>query len=465
MNSAYTFPSRVRNLSRGWFDSYVEPYRNDDMMTGEPGPRGEFHRDNMKDAKQHVLDGVYTTMANELVNLAGGHRNFRNKPEPTGSFSRPLNMDGNTGYGKNSNLQGKGGSFRTSEGSAYGQKLLQRRGEQMEQMYDAQKGIPGVKKEPLKLDPNTTKVVAIELFLSHIMNTTLSQDWSDIKLEELRKLYNGIYDVGFDLTMEDLTRMNDILQNIIQNVEILFARSSDLSEELTQVVSGEEGYRLSDPNMRAIASMGDRDFGEYEDLLSRWGVIYKVYNLVRAFIYSFDLQKKDRKTYMKVEYLNISKAKNQSTLGEPMRVRAEKYHEERLSKLKKGEYLEPHKEKYTSQERTQRIREGTEDFDEAERRQFQRTYDQMYKESDQQSRGLEYPRDRITRYFDDQPSSSSSSEDGRQRFVRFEEPVSELLDAQMPRFSGRPSEMEAAEAAREIADEETEAAGGEWFGE
>ena len=474
MNSSYTFPQRVRNLPRGYY--HQEPIQTgSDGMVGEPGARGSFHREGMKNAHKKVEESLQTTATNELVYLAGGHRNLRPKPQPQGSFSMPLNMTGNTGYGWNyTELKGKGtsGTFRTDAGGKYGRNLLKRRAEQLEDMTDAQKGIPPVRTESKPLSKDQTKEIAIELFMNSVVNSTLSHNWEDLKLEDLRKLFQGFNTTGRGMDMKQLTTYRNQLKEVIENIEVYYDRKTYLSTG-----SDSFGELLTKPDSYALKRGAIEDYEGYEDNLSRYDLIYKNYNLIGALIYSFDMQPKSRNAYLNHSARQISKTNIKAQQGLDGKLRKEAFvkTERRERGLKRGELLEPQRLPLSFTERQNRLRAETGDLTEEERKEYKEARERMEKIVDEEGEGIEYPEplqlmDMLRGEHISVPSSSSSSSrrssrsSGDATRMGATAPTRRTASS-LPRFRPAPREVEEAEEAAEASRLADEGEGGTYFDE
>jgi len=320
----FTFPQMVKNLPKKWFPSGVEPGMGlYNPKSGLAGAIGDFHRDQMIDRKYNVKNYVKNTTSSELLNLIGGVRNLMPKPQPAGSFSMPLNMNGNTAYGNSSPFNNLKGGFRTQAGQLYGMKLLQKRAEQLEDMADALEGIPPVVKAPTKMGESETEKIAVELALNSLQTASMTDEWEKLQPNDLRKLFSVLATHGTNFVFGDLMRYKELLRTIIANLEIWFRKHTYFFDK------NYDRSDLSAADKYAMNKVGEDYYELYEDRLHIFDLIYKCYNIVEALIFSYKLQKKERTLYLKSATQEIvnTKRKDQENLDIKLQHKAKRYKE------------------------------------------------------------------------------------------------------------------------------------------
>jgi len=203
------FPSMVEGHKRGWVSEVSRPPQQQLNMTGMDNKRGLFHKAQMAEQSPRINNKVADDRTNELYYLTGGIMGVVPKPQPQGSFARPLNLSGNTNYGARG-LSGGGGTMRTQAGQRYGIALLQRRAKQLNELEAIKSGQPlPASKEALRKGveqiaeqtPTEKKKLQFESILDDIINSVLTGEGLNVKPAEVRKLYTLLGgDFGRNLT-------------------------------------------------------------------------------------------------------------------------------------------------------------------------------------------------------------------------------------------------------------------------
>ena len=292
MKSVYTFPSMVERLPHGMLpaDVAVGSY-----IMGQPTGETPFHDRATEWARNYVADRARINDIKKEQFRIGGWRNMLPKPEPQGSFIRPLSLSGSIRYGVSEPLSGGGGSFRTAQGSQYGIDALRRRGEQLSQMaQDESLGIPippSAQGQPAGLTGYSEDVesvlTSINLTLAEIQNIfdvsappLDSSQFKDLN-ESLRKIFANLVKYGVYFKLDDLNPIRDTFDSIQQSARTI-AGSTDstpalgalpIEDEITVVILGATrplSVRLQSA-LQKFASMIDKLKALSEALIASFG--------------------------------------------------------------------------------------------------------------------------------------------------------------------------------------------------
>lgn len=223
MLSPTTFPSRVENagLPRAYYGGATVPQYNT-YVGNTP-----FHREQMEDARKRVLDRARINAKNIANYGIGGTRNILPKPQPQGSFFRPLTTSGNQIYQMNSAMRGTGGTFRTREGQQYGINLLQKRARQLEELALArEEGMPVTsierKPQPQPLGQESEDKVAFDLLLGEINTFVATGQYSKINTADVRKAFGILRKIIYDLTLGELKEYYELTSDILDILDEAF---------------------------------------------------------------------------------------------------------------------------------------------------------------------------------------------------------------------------------------------------
>lgn len=195
MNSRFTFPSMVDNQPRGYFSPMYSNYSQDIPYIAPPQDT-PFHAVGMAQSRQRVLDRARIDRRNQMIHSIAGSRNMGGKPQPQGSFMRPLSTSGSTGYGRGQ--VGMGGSFRTREGQMYGIDLLKRRARQLEEMdlakqegmFQTPSTVFGQQPQPMPMSRADEKQTEFALLFGDVEDRVSGgSDEVYSKPEDMRKLF------------------------------------------------------------------------------------------------------------------------------------------------------------------------------------------------------------------------------------------------------------------------------------
>ena len=211
----------VSGKSKGWFGSGLSGGNRFTQMNGIENRIGNFHKAQMGEQPPRIDHKVADDRTNELYYLNGGVMGVVPKPQPQGSFSRPLNMSGNTGHGVG--LSGAGGTMRTQAGQRYGIALLKRRAKQLEQMDAIKSGLPlpakpeelRKKVEEVPLTPAEEKNMnELETDMTEIDEKVKAGDINQLKVKNVSKAYNKLStSLGQKLGAEKVNKYTGIVDN------------------------------------------------------------------------------------------------------------------------------------------------------------------------------------------------------------------------------------------------------------
>jgi len=237
------FPSMIRDLPfrREYFGGNIIPEYNDYVNN-----ENSFHNEGMKRQKDLVRDRARVKKYNELLYLNGGARNMVPKPQPAGSFLRMNPSSGNDVWGQNtSHYSGKGGSFRTTAGALYGQELLQKRIQQLDEIQHLKEegwgAIPQTTEPIIDLEATDKDVIAFNLILSEVEGFITAipagQSISSFITSgniDVGKLYELARKIVLKTNLADLQdyydRVNNINDVLTQSVDMLLAQEIDETE-------------------------------------------------------------------------------------------------------------------------------------------------------------------------------------------------------------------------------------------
>lgn len=302
MNSVFTFPADAdkANLPHAWGDAPIQPAHND-YVASTP-----FHTEGMNWAKNYVRNRARINAHNKAVYGIGGYRNQIPKPQPQGSFARPLATSGNGIYGGATAgfMDGAGGSFRTAEGSQYGIDRLQARARQLEEMaLHMEEGLPMEQQRegivarpsaapPVPLTAAETDMTAFDLILNELEGQILSTSMGaqegitsgieGVKLEEVRKMIGLLKKMLLGLSLGDL-------QEYARRIAELY--------ETTATALSDDEY------MAEIGSAQERKLILVQDTL------FRMNELIKVAIASINKDPKERKTFVDSFAKKITRAK------------------------------------------------------------------------------------------------------------------------------------------------------------
>lgn len=279
------FPSMVEGKKKSYFGGGMaegEDWRFN-QMKGIENVRGNFHKAQMTDAKNTVINKIRDQRTDELYYLNGGVMGVIPKPQPQGSFSMPLNLNGNTNYGSNG-LSGKGGTFQTQEGERYGIQLLKRRAQQLNQLEAIKSGMPlpadkeelrrGVEEVPIT--PEEEKQLnKLETEITDLESKFNAGDIQEVKTKSVSAIYNKLSsDLGQKLSRDRLDKYSTIVN----------LATAEIYAVLTVLKMGVRD---------------DREPAEYKRLFSLFLPLYKLNEIINCLIVSKNLQPRERSLYMR----------------------------------------------------------------------------------------------------------------------------------------------------------------------
>lgn len=248
--SRAVFPRQQCNRGRSYFGgAELEDVGNDFVMTGNAASkRGVFHREQMAEARSLVRDRFAMDKHNELQYLNGGIMGAIPKPQPQGSFNRPLNLNGSTTYARSSAVIGAGGTFMTQPGQQYGKELLRRRAKQLDELEAMASGVPLVPKtaEELRMSVEEEKELTAEkkgklnlkLAIANVVDA-INAGVADIgKTKELSGIFSTLRGkLGKEQDSETLQQLKNELQNANQFIRDDVANTRIQSQQDQQQVN------------------------------------------------------------------------------------------------------------------------------------------------------------------------------------------------------------------------------------
>ena len=222
--SIANFPSMIRGKSKGWFGSGLSSGDRFTQMKGIENKIGAFHKAQMAEQPPRIDHKVADDRTNELYYLNGGVMGVIPKPQPQGSFSRPLNMSGNTGYGIG--LSGAGGTMRTQAGQRYGIALLKRRAQQLNQLDAMASGAPLAPADPQEMRKEIEEVPAtpeeekkmnvLETDISELADKVRGRDWEELRAKNIANLYNKLSgNLGQKLSAGKVKSVNQVVGDAV----------------------------------------------------------------------------------------------------------------------------------------------------------------------------------------------------------------------------------------------------------
>lgn len=295
--TSQTFPSNFENTTGRMVGNY-EPLRNthiNKIMVGNPNPlySNQINRDMARIRNNENRDRLL---------LQGGWYSTHPKFQPAGSFNSPLNVNGNSFYGKGNQLVG-GGLLRTKEIQDYYNKILQQRKEQLDAMATAQE--TGQALQPTKALATSDNIEFIKTVIlgsiQIISDGFFSGYTKDIKTSMLKDIFIDIVKYGLSLDGQTLNTIKDSLDNILFTDEIVRG-SATMSENvddrldlkrLAELYGEMSEERLAQLRERAeiLAETVGTNFLIEQDRLKG---IYRIRNLVNHLLETKNLSDKER---------------------------------------------------------------------------------------------------------------------------------------------------------------------------
>ena len=221
------FPSMVSGKSKSYFGSGLSGGNRFTQMKGVENKIGAFHREQMAEQPPRIDNKVADDRADELYYLNGGVMGVIPKPQPQGSFSRPLNMTGNTAHGVG--LSGAGGTMRTQAGQRYGIALLRRRAQQLNQLEAMASGAPIAPADPqamreeIEQVPETPeeekKMNVLETDISELADKVRGRDWEELRAKNIANLYNKLSgNLGQKLSAGKVKSLNQVVGGAVEEI-------------------------------------------------------------------------------------------------------------------------------------------------------------------------------------------------------------------------------------------------------
>jgi len=291
-----TFPSNWEQMRAGQVGTYFgrnKPTQNN-IMTGAPNPL-------YSNQYQREMARMSNNKNREQLLLQGGWYNRYPKFQPAGSFNTPLNVNGNTFYGKN--LLSGGGLLRTAQVQDYYNKILQERKGQLDALQQAQD--TGQSLQPVKdiKDKDNIEIMNIDILASvqAISDIYFNGYSEDIKETMLKTLFTNIFKYGLSLKSDTLKAIRDSLDNILFNDELVsgsqtFSENKDDQFDLRRL---EELYGNMTPERLAqLRRLGTEREGRIGDLYMEENKVkyfYRIRNLINHLMETKNLSDDDRK--------------------------------------------------------------------------------------------------------------------------------------------------------------------------
>jgi hypothetical protein len=292
-----TFPSNFENTTGRRVGNY-EPFRNthiNRIMVGNPNPlySNQMNRDMARIRNNENRDRLL---------LQGGWYSTHPKFQPAGSFNTPLNVNGNSFYGRGNQLVG-GGLLRTKEVQDYYNKILQQRKQQLDAMATAQE--TGQALQPTKASAPSDNMELIKVVILSAVQTISDMYFrgftTDIKAGMMKDIFIDLIKYGLVLDSQTLNTVKDSLDNILFNDELVRG-STTMSEnkddrldlkrlaELYGEMSEERLAQLRESGRALREEVGTKISMETEKLK----YIYRIRNLVNHLLETKNLSEKER---------------------------------------------------------------------------------------------------------------------------------------------------------------------------
>ena len=298
-----------------------------------------FHIEGRELMRREVLGRLANRKMSDRILRMGGSRNQIPKPQPTGSFARPLNTSGNqNNFADTGRLDGMGGGFRTKAGSRLGIDLIRKRGEQFEVLDQLQPLLTATPEEGL---PNTTQVVedatrqaqgalppgvvpsitrdqaqefGLDIMFNTIVESTGVGEFSGLIVDDLRRAYQTLASkAGLQIPLDELQRYYAATQRAIEVANgVIFDtdRISRTTRRLSRLESISRTRARARATTPALSSIGisatEERFGMNT---SKYTSLWRLDKLVKVLIDSFNLQPRERGILVRSEAKRILREK------------------------------------------------------------------------------------------------------------------------------------------------------------
>jgi hypothetical protein len=217
-----TFPSNYENSPMGRISgSFMnnEIIKDKEVMVGQPNPLYEGER-------QRQMARIQNNRNRDALLMKGGWYSTAPKPQPSGSFNSPLNLNGNTGYGKT--LSG-GGLLRTQQVQNYYDKILQERKNQLEALQEAQETGQSLEPRPVvetesEIENDLSRVSAI---LSNIVLSFYNGDYDKMKPSDISALYTALLKNGLNFPSFELEKFYNTINEMVETIKTLSFRQQN----------------------------------------------------------------------------------------------------------------------------------------------------------------------------------------------------------------------------------------------
>lgn len=341
-------PSAVGSTPFRSADLLSEPIPRDVRMpAGYPSPMVEdagpddiqpFRVEGRELMRREVMGRLLGTKMSDRLLRIGGYRNQIPKPQPTGTFQRPLNTSGNQDFGASTlagaGYTGGGGSFRTQAGSRLGIELLRKRGQQFEVLDQLQPFITASQQEglpstdvvdsmtrqqqgtelpegvaPVPLTQEQSQEFGLDIIFNAIRESAAVGEFSGLGTEDMRRAFQNLAGrVGLAVGLDDLNRYKQITDDAYEAAKgVIFdptrvTRTRSRRERLRTISTTTPRTTRGLPTI-ASTSVEER----YGMNTSKYSALWRLRELLVALISSFYLQPRQRGIRVRGEAKRILK--------------------------------------------------------------------------------------------------------------------------------------------------------------